>query len=399
MLTPIAHSLINLDHNATTVIDRRVADAVHRAAIELTGNPSSGHALGQMAAAAVEEARQQVAEALGAHGREVIFTSGATEANNLALLGSWASSQDARSPRRTVVVSATEHPAVLEPAKALAARGCRVVEVPVLPDGRVNLERLSQCIDDDTFLVSVMLANNETGVLNPVPEVVDIARRVGALVHTDATQGPGRVPVDFAALGIDLLSVSAHKMHGPRGVGALLVSREARVPGATSAFEPIVFGGGQERGLRPGTYNTAGIVGLGTAASLLPEHLARMSDVENRRDRLARQLEARVGSTHINGGGAPRLANTLSIRFTGADAEAVMAGVPQIACSTGSACSSGRPHPSHVLMAMGLSATGASECMRFSLSPATSDREINAAVDLLVDAVSYVRSLTIPEEL
>lgn len=394
-----APQIINLDHNATTIIDPRVADAVHVASTTLVGNPSSAHALGQVAAAAIEKARYQVAEALGARRREVIFTGGATEANNLALLGVWASARESGSSRHKMVVGATEHPAVIAPARALRDRGLTIELAPVLRDGRIDLSRLTELIDEDTLLVSVMLANNETGVLNSVPEVVELARSKGVLVHTDATQAPGRVPVDFQGLGVDFLSVSAHKMHGPRGVGALLVDRTARVPGGSAAFEPIVYGGGQEHGLRPGTYNTSGIVGMGIAASLLTEHLAVMVDVRSKRDTMAHQLGSRIGATRINGLEAPRLPNTLNMQFVGADAEAVIAGLPQVACSTGSACSSGEPRPSHVLTAMGLSKTEASECLRFSLAPTTTADEIDSAVDLLVESITYVRSLTTPEDL
>ncbi|MGN9915365.1 cysteine desulfurase family protein [Micromonospora palomenae] len=383
---------INLDHNATTIIDPRVAQATHEAATTLIGNPSSQHALGQAAAAAIEQARQQAADALGASPREVIFTGGATEANNLALLGLWAANEVAGAPRRTIIVGATEHSAVLEPAKVLADRGVRVLEVAVLRDGRVDLDQLAELIDDDTLLVSIMLANNETGVLHPLDAVVELAHARGALVHTDAAQAPGRIPVDFADLGVDLMSVSGHKMYGPRGVGALLLDRYARVPGGASLLEPLIHGGGQERGLRPGTYNTAGIVGFGTAATLLSEHLTEAANVAARRDRLAAALEARLAGVSVNGARAPRLPNTLNVRFEGADAEAVLAGLPLLACSTGSACSSGTPHPSHVLTSMGLSAAEASECVRLSLAGATSDGEIDAAVDMLIDAVSHVRS-------
>lgn len=387
-------SLINLDHNATTIIDPRVAAACDEAATALIGNPSSQHALGRIAAAAIDQARERIADSLGASDREVVLTSGATEADNLALLGVWLANEAAGTPRRTIIVGATEHPAVLEPAKTLIERGARVVEVSVLPDGRIDLDHLAVLIDEDTLLVSLMLANNETGVLHPLDAVVALVREQGAIIHTDATQGPGRIPIDFAGLGVDLMSVSAHKMHGPRGVGALFIDRYARVPGGASLLEPLIHGGGQERGLRPGTYNTAGIVGFGIAATLLPEHLCAASDVAALRDRAAAALEARLDMVSINGGGAPRLSNTLNVRFAGADGEAVLAGVPEIACSTGSACSSGIPHPSHVLTAMGLSTTAASECVRLSLSPATDTAEIDRAVDMLVDAVTYVRSFT-----
>ncbi|TYC19112.1 cysteine desulfurase [Micromonospora sp. MP36] len=392
-------SVINLDHNATTVIDSRVARASHEAATTLIGNPSSQHSLGQAAAAAIERARRQVAEALATSPREVVFTSGATEANNLALVGLWAANEAAGTRRRTIIVGATEHSAVLEPARVLADRGARVLEVSVCPDGRVDLDQLAELVSDDTLLVSIMLANNETGVVHPLDEVVALVRRHGALVHTDATQAPGRIPVGFADLQVDLMSISGHKMYGPRGVGALLVDRHARVPGGSSLLEPLLHGGGQERGLRAGTYNTAGIVGFGVAATLVPEYLTDAPSVAARRDRLAAGLRTRIEAVTVNGGSAPRLPNTLNVRFAGADAEAVLSGLPALACSTGSACSSGTPRPSHVLVAMGLSASAASECVRLSLSRATSDAEIDAAVDMLADAVAHVRSFTTPDVL
>jgi cysteine desulfurase len=272
--------------------------------------------------------------------------------------------------------------------------GATVVEAPVKPDGTLDLEAFADLVTDQTLLVSLMLANNETGVLHPVVRAAEIAHEQGALVHTDATQAPGRIPVDFADLGVDLMSVSSHKMHGPRGVGALLFDAYAQVPGAASLFEPLVHGGGQERGLRPGTYNTPGIVGFGVAATLIGERLAQAAELESRRDAFEAALVDRLGDVTVNGAGAPRLPNTTNVRFAGADAEAVLAGTPEVACSTGSACSSGVPHASHVLTAMGLDEAEARECVRFSLSAATSHAELNEAVSLIADTVNHVRSLT-----
>lgn len=389
--------VINLDHNATTTPDPRVVNAVAETMVTAAGNPSSQHALGQAAARVVDVARERVAATFGASPREVLFTSGATEANNLALLGVWAAahSYGSTSTRNTVVVGATEHPAVLEPAWALARmHGATIVEAPVKPDGTLDLEAFADLVTDQTLLVSLMLANNETGVLHPVVRAAEIAHEQGALVHTDATQAPGRIPVDFADLGVDLMSVSSHKMHGPRGVGALLFDAYAQVPGAASLFEPLVHGGGQERGLRPGTYNTPGIVGFGVAATLIGERLAQAAELESRRDAFEAALVDRLGDVTVNGAGAPRLPNTTNVRFAGADAEAVLAGTPEVACSTGSACSSGVPHASHVLTAMGLDEAEARECVRFSLSAATSHAELNEAVSLIADTVNHVRSLT-----
>lgn len=388
--------LINLDHNATTAPDPRVVDVVAATMVSATGNPSSQHGLGQAARRVVDLAREQIAAALGASPREVLFTSGATEANNLALLGVWAAADThgATSTRNAVIVGATEHPAVLEPARALARmHGATVVEAPVHPDGTLDLDVFADLVTHQTLLVSLMLANNETGVLHPVARAAEIAHEQGALVHTDATQGPGRIPVDLADLGVDLMSVSGHKMHGPRGVGALVFDSYARVPGGASLLEPLMHGGAQERGLRPGTYNTAGIAGFGVAATLVGERLAQSADLASRRDAFEAALVDRIGVT-VNGTGAPRLPNTTNVRFVGADAEAVLAGTPEVACSTGSACSSGISHASHVLTAMGLEDLAARECVRFSLSTASSHAELHYAVGLIADTVTHVRTFT-----
>jgi cysteine desulfurase len=389
--------LCNLDHNATTAPDPRVVDVVAETMVSASGNPSSQHGLGHLARRVVDLAREQIAAALGASPREVLFTSGATEANNLALLGVWAAADThgATSTRNTVIVGATEHPAVLEPARALARmHGATVVEAPVHPNGTLDLDVYVDLVTDQTLLVSVMLANNETGVLHPVARAAEIAHAQGALIHTDATQAPGRIPVDLVDLGVDLMSVSGHKMHGPRGVGALLFDAYARVPGGASLFAPLIHGGAQERGLRPGTYNTPGIAGFGVAATLVGERLAQSADLAFRRDAFEAALVERIIDVTVNGASAPRLPNTTNVRFVGADAEAVLAGTPEVACSTGSACSSGIPHVSHVLTVMGLEDSAARECVRFSLSAATSHAELDYAVGHVADTVTHVRAFT-----
>lgn len=389
--------IVNLDHNSTTTPDLRVVDVVAATMVTAAGNPSSQHALGQAAARVVGVAREQIASALGVSAREVLFTSGATEANNLALLGVWtaAHTNNATSTRDTVIVGSTEHPAVLEPARALARMyGATIVEAPVHADGTLDLDAFADLVTDQTLLVSFMLANNETGVLHPVARAAEIAHEQGALLHTDATQAPGRIPVDFADLGVDLMSVSGHKMYGPRGVGALLFDAYARVPDGASLLEPLVHGGGQERGLRPGTYNTPGIAGFGVAATLVGERLAQAAGLESHRDALEAALVDRIGDVTVNGAGARRLPNTTNVRFAGADAEAVLAGTPEVACSTGSACSSGVPHASHVLTAMGLEDAVARECVRFSLSATSSHAELDYAVGVIADTVAHVRAFT-----
>jgi cysteine desulfurase len=374
---------IYLDNNATTALDGRVLAAM-LPALQHVGNPSSSHAPGQAARDWVEAARRQVSALLDASPREIFFTSGSTEANNLALKGLLYG----EGPRRQRVVSVTtEHPAILETLHALQADGAEVVLVPVDQWGIVDLHRLRDSVDDRTLLVTVMAANNETGVLAPLPQIAEIAHSTGALLHTDATQllAWGEVKVDD--LGVDLLSLSGHKMHGPQGVGALYVRRECRW-----RLTAIQHGGGHEQGIRSGTLNTAGIVGLGAAAELAAsEGPTEAQRVKALRDRLYRKLEETAAPLILNGHPVNRLPGTLNLSFPGADADAVMAGAPNVAIATGSACSTGHPEPSHVLTAMGVGEEQADCSLRFGLSRFTTAEEIKEAAALIAQSVARVR--------
>jgi len=374
---------IYLDNNATTLLDPRVLDAmlpVHAS----VGNPSSAHAAGQRAREAVEQAREQVAELLQASPREVVFTSGATEANNLALLGL---ARRAHFDRHRIVSVTTEHPAILQTLEALSGDGFDIVLVGVDDRGVVDLDALQLAVDDRTLLVTVMAANNETGVLAPLRAIADIAHGRGALVHSDATQLTVWGEVDVDQFDIDLLSLSGHKMHGPQGVGALYVRREV-----TSRVAPIQHGGGHEKGLRSGTLNTAGIVGLGAAAELARlEGPSAASRVAALRDQLHHALAGRAPIV-LNGHRDQRLPGTLNVSFTDADADAIIAGAPSVAVATGSACSSGHPGPSHVLSAMGIDAEQAASSLRFGLSRFTTVDEIQAAAELIGASAERVRT-------
>lgn len=376
--------MIYLDHNATTP----VADQVLRTMLPWFqadfGNASSAHLLGRKAADAVEHARQQVASLVGAAPGEIVFTSGATEANNLALQGAWA----VRPPTRDrVVVSAVEHKAILETAAALP--GIKdLTLVPVDRHGMIDLPALEKSLDHRVSIVSVIAANNEVGTLNPIASVTRLAKAVGAVAHTDATQWVGKHPLRVRDWNVDLLSLSGHKFYGPKGVGALFLRRGVRVA-------PLLHGGGQERGIRSGTLNVPGIVGLGAAAELAQHRLVADEDsIGQLRDMLLRELESTIPDVSMNGHPTERLHNTLNVRFKGAEAEAVLASMPRIAASTGSACESATPTPSHVLLAMGLGRDEADECVRFSLGHDTTSAEIHEAVELLEAAVARVRTLT-----
>ena len=374
---------IYLDNNATTALDERVLSAM-LPALRHVGNPSSAHPAGQTAHSWVEDARRQVATLLDASPREIVFTSGSTEANNLALKGLVHGTD---SGRRRVISVTTEHPAILETLRALEAYGAQLILVPVDHSGIVDLQVLNDAVDDRTLLVTVMAANNETGVLAPLPQIAAIAHARGAVLHTDATQLLAWGGIDVEALGVDLLSLSGHKMHGPQGVGALYVRREC-----TRRLVPVQHGGGHERGIRSGTLNTAGIVGLGAAAEIaVREGPTEAQRVQMLRDRLHHELEESTGPVILNGHPVDRLPGTLNLSFPGADADAVMAGAPAVAVATGSACSTGHPGPSHVLTAMGVDEERAACSLRFGLSRFTTAEEVTTAVSLVTASVARVR--------
>jgi len=379
---------VYLDYNGSSPLDPRVAEVMEETAANSVGNASAAHRFGRRQAAAVDEARAQVADLVGASAGGVVFTSGATEANNLALTGAVEGSAEGRS---RVLVSAVEHASVARTAQWLHEQGRAKVEiVPVSATGVVDLEALEGLIDDDVLLVSVMAANSETGVLNPVGEAASIAQVAGAIVHCDATQMVGRLDFDLAELGADLVSLSGHKICGPTGVGAMVGSR----PGL-AAIRPVTHGGGHERGLRSGSLNVSGIVGLGIASQLATEERHEEAQrVAALRDLLVNELSSRLWGVHQNGDIDRRLPNTASLRFEEADAEAVVTNMDPVAVSTGSACSSGAIEPSSVLLAMGLDRDAAFETVRFSLGRFTTPDDIDLAIERAVTAVEYVRAMT-----
>jgi len=373
---------VYLDHHATTPVDPRVVDAMLPYFSEVFGNPaSSGHAFGWKAREAVEKARKEVAALIGASAREVVFTSGATESNNWALGGV---AKRAPAGRRHVAVSAVEHKAVLEPARALEEAGWRLTVMPVEPDGRLAVETIQATVTPETALVSVMMANNEIGVVEPIGAIGAITRDRGALLHVDAAQAVGKIPIDVEAMNVDLLSLTGHKFYGPKGCGALYVRKG-------TPLAPITIGGGQERGLRAGTLNVPGIVGLGAACAIarseMEEEAARTRTL---RDRLLAGLRSGVDGVIVNGSLEFRLPNNLHVTFDGVDGESLMIGIGDIAVSSGSACESASEAPSHVLTAIGaVRASGA--VVRFGLGRHTTDDDIDYAIRKFTTVVRHLR--------
>ncbi|CAM8620828.1 NifS Cysteine sulfinate desulfinase/cysteine desulfurase and related enzymes [Acidimicrobiia bacterium] len=320
---------------------------------------------------------------LGVRESEIIWTSGATESNNTILFGF----EHPEPSRRRILVGATEHKAVLDTADHLKTFGWVVDLVPVNPHGEVDMERYREMLATDVALVSLMCANNETGVIYSTRALADEAHEVGALFHSDCAQAPGRIPVDLVQMGVDYASFSAHKMYGPKGVGCMYVSRHAEL-------RPLMHGGGHERGMRSGTTNVPGVVGFGLAAELVSESLEEdAATMRALRDALTEQFVKKIGDLQILGDEVSRLPNTLCIRFVGADAEAVMANASDLAISSGSACSALIPAASHVLRAMGISERDGFEFLRFSVGRTTTEEEISQAIDSTVDAVERVRKL------
>lgn len=369
---------IYLDHNATTPMDRRVKEAIV-AHLDSFGNPSSIYAAGKASRNAVETARRSVALLLGTTARRISFTGGGSEANNLAIKGA---AFAGRSARNHIITSTIEHPSVLNACRWLEKMGLGVTYLPVDAAGRVNPDDLSHAITAKTCLVSIMLANNETGAIQPIRELAAIARGCGALFHADAVQAAGKIPIDVDELGVDLLTVSGHKFHGPKGIGALYVRKGVDL-------DPLVSGGHQEHGLRAGTENVLGIVGLGKAAELAMECLNDMENVSALRDRLERAIPEIVSNASVVGHRRNRLPNTLCLVLPGIRGESLVLALDQqgIALSSGSACQSGQPEPSHALMAMGLTEEQAHCSVRFSLGLGNTQDEIDRTVDAIGHAV------------
>jgi cysteine desulfurase len=386
--------MIYLDAHATTPVDPRVLEAMLPLFRDQVGNASSlDHAAGRRTRDAVDTARRQVAAVIGASHKDIVFTSGATEADNLAIKGVIDTGRDAgddagpgRGPH--VVTVATEHRAVLDTCRRLAGRGCRVTVLPVGADGLIDPAALEAALEPTTRLVSVMAANNEIGVLQPLAAIGRLTRARGILFHTDAAQAFGRVPIDVDAMGIDLLSISAHKIHGPQGIGALYV--RTRQP--TVRLAPLFDGGGHERGLRPGTLNAPGIVGLGAASAIAAAEMAAEAiRLAALRDRLLAGLRAAIDGVHVNGSLAHRLPHNLNVSIDGTD-ETLASCLVGLAVSAGSACASGSIEPSYVLRALGVPAARAHGTLRFGLSRFTTADEIDRAIAIVRDGVERLRA-------
>lgn len=377
---------IYLDNNATTKVDEAVFEEMRPYYCELYGNPSSMHFFGGQVQAKVNEARQRVAALLGASPDEIIFTACGTESDNAAIR----SALEVLPDRRHVITSRVEHPAVLTQCRNLRQKGYRVTEIGVDGAGRLDMEEYKRSIDEDTAVVSFMWANNETGVIFPVEEAAAIAKSKGAQFHTDAVQAVGKIPINMAASQIDMLSLSGHKLHAPKGIGALYLRKG-------TPFRPLLVGGHQERSRRAGTENTAAIIALGKACELAGQHMtAENTTVKAMRDRLQDALMTAIPNARINGDGAERLPNTTSIAFEFVEGEAILMLLSElgICASSGSACTSGSLEPSHVLRAMGVPFTCAHGSIRFSLSRFTTDVEIDAVIREMPPIIARLRQMS-----
>jgi cysteine desulfurase len=388
---------VYMDNHATTRVDPRVVEAMLPLLNEVYGNPgSTSHVFGWEAKEAVEQACQLITTTIGASDREVVFTSGATESNNLAIRG--VLDRQRRKGNHVISVT-TEHRAILDPLQRLGRRGCQVTLLKPyqVGDERVGFiepQQVAEAITEETALVTVMLANNEIGVVQPLTEIGAICRERGVLLHTDATQAMGRIPIDVETLGVDLLSASAHKFYGPKGCGLLYVRRRPRL----IRLEPIIEGGGQQNGLRSGTLNAAGIVGMSRALELAEDEMTVESErLGALRDRLFAELQAGVDNVSLNGPALKdrvnRLPQNLNCSFEGVDGEALLMSMKELAVSSGSACTSANPEPSHVLRAIGLSDDLTRASLRFGLGRFTTAAEIDFAVETVCQAVKRLRQL------
>ncbi|HEX2150200.1 MAG TPA: cysteine desulfurase family protein [Actinomycetota bacterium] len=379
--------MVYLDYAATTPMMDEVIAAMIPYHQEFFGNPSSVYGAGREAKKGLEEAREKVADAVGAQPAEIIFTAGGTEADNLALKGAMLKA-DPR--RRHIITSSIEHHAVLHSAEWLERQGHRVTFLPVDTDGLVNLDALKAALSPETAVVSVMLANNEVGTIQPLREVVDIVKENSrALVHTDAVQGLGKIPVDVEALGVDMAAFAAHKLGGPKGVGALYLRRKTPIAAQ-------LHGGGQERELRSGTPNVAGIVGFGVAAEISAAEVKEQGDrLSEIRDRLQSAILETIPNVSVNAGGAPRVPGTLSVCIQGVEGESLLLMLDNkgVAASSGSACASGSLEPSHVLLAMGVAPEVAHGSLRLSLGRGSLDLDVKAVVETLSQVVERLRSI------
>jgi cysteine desulfurase len=377
---------VYLDNNATTKVDELVFEEMRPYFCELYGNPSSMHFFGGQVQKKVDEARNRVAKLLGALPEEIVFTSCGTESDNSAIR----SALEVFPERRHIITTRVEHPAVLTLCRNLAKRGYRVTEISVDGEGRLDVEELGSAIDEDTAIVSVMYANNETGVIFPVEEVGAMVKEKGALFHTDAVQAVGKIPMDMKNSTIDMLAISGHKLHAPKGIGALYLRKG--VP-----FRPFMVGGHQERSRRAGTENSAAIIALGKACELAGQFMTdENTRVKSMRDRLEREILARIPKVRVNGGLAKRLPNTISVAFEFVEGEAILLLLNEkgICASSGSACTSGSLEPSHVLRAMGVPFTCAHGSIRFSLSRFNTEEEIDLIIRDLPPIIHRLREMS-----
>ena len=380
---------IYFDNHATTPVDPRVLEAMIPYFTENFGNAASrNHAYGWVAEDAVEKGRKQIASLIGANSKEIVFTSGATESNNLAIKGV---AEMYAEKGNHIITAATEHKAVLDTCKHLEKKGCRITYLPLKGDGLVDLDMLRDAITDKTILISIMYANNEIGVIQPVKEIGKIAKERGVLFHSDAVQACGKIPVNVIEDGIDLLSITGHKLYGPKGVGALYVRRKNPRVQLTAQMD----GGGHERGMRSGTLNVPGIVGLGAACEIaqreMPEESARLCAL---RDKLRATLEANLEETYINGTMEHRLPNNLNMSFAYVEGESLLMGINDIAVSSGSACTSATLEPSYVLKALGLGDDLAHTSIRFGLGRFNTEAEVDYVAQKMIDVVNKLRELS-----
>lgn len=385
--------IIYLDNNATTQIDKRVLDAMMPFLTNEFANANSTHQFGVHAYEAVKAARVQVADLIGAEAHEIVFTSGSTEAINLAIKGV---AESYKTKGKHIITVSTEHSAVLDTCLYLETKGYEVTYLSVKSDGLIDLDELKSILREDTILVSVMLANNETGIIQPIKEIAELSHGVGALFMSDATQAVGKIPVNVDELGIDLLCLSGHKLYAPKGVGALFVrQRMNRVK-----IHALLHGGGHEKGLRSGTLNVPGIVALGEACSIAKMEMSKNEEsITSLRDYLETEL-LKIEGTSVNGNISSRLFNTSNILFKGVDSDAMIMGlsnmendIPLIAVSNGSACTSASIEPSHVLTAMGLDEVAAFSSIRFSIGKFNTKKEMDIVIDTVKNVVSSLRAM------
>ena len=379
---------IYMDNHATTPVDPRVIEAMMPCFVKWFGNASSkSHAFGWQAEELVKKAREQVAALIGAMPREIVFTSGATESNNLAIKGV---AQTYRSKGNHIVTVQTEHPAVLDPCEILERDGFKATRLGVDSEGLIDLNELANAIADETILVSVMFANNEIGVIQPIEEIGRICRDKGVIFHSDATQAAGRIPIDVNTMRLDLVSLTAHKMHGPKGVGALYV--RGRAPRVT--LTPLFDGGGHERGMRSGTLNVPGIAGLGEAAAICQSEMEEETErLRSLRDKLQNALTGALEDVWINGHKDCRLPNNLNVSFGGVKSEGILTGMSDVAVSAGAACASEQDEPSHVLSAIGAGPERAQSSIRFGLGRFNTAEEVDYVIQKTIDVVSRLRGI------